>query len=296
MGILKLVSVAAYALLVLVGGVLGQTQTEERLYSRCGSNTTNSTFEVNLKTVLTSVALSNEIDYGFYNVSAGESPDRAYAFALCRGDVSPAACRACVNHSSSDLRALCPTQKEAIAYYGNCMLRYSNNEIFGEQDGPVYYKWSNTNASDVDGLNRALETLLPGLRDRASSGDSRKKYAYGDANFTLLGRVYALVQCTPDLTKRGCANCLDNAFRYVSKYFPGKQGGRVFRPVCNFRYELNQFYETTSHEDPLEKGTRNTAGRNIIIVVATTFGFLLLVSLFCAAFRQNWLIKKLGSR
>lgn len=226
-----------------------RAQTEIRLYKRCGSNgnyTLNSTYAANLKSLFSSITTNNQIDYGFYNVTVGEGFDRAYVIALCRGDVSVDSCRKCVNFSTVDLHDLCPLQKEAIAYYDDCMLRYSNDNIFREQNGAIYYMWVDRNVSDVQGLNQALEILLPDLRNKASSGNSLRKYAYGNATFTLFGRIYALVQCTPDLIERECRNCLVAAFRDIPNYFPGKQGGQVYRPACNFRYEIYQFYETTS--------------------------------------------------
>uniref|UniRef100_A0A7N0U4P6 Gnk2-homologous domain-containing protein n=1 Tax=Kalanchoe fedtschenkoi TaxID=63787 RepID=A0A7N0U4P6_KALFE len=327
MGSLKLLIVAALAVSVLVYGVRGQT--EIRLYQRCGSSgnyTSNSTYEVNLKTAFSSMTSNDQIDYGFYNVSVGESPDRAYAFALCRGDLSLAACRRCVNYSTVDLPELCPVEREAIVWYDNCMLRYSNSNIFrGQGGGPIYYKW-NTRNTAYAGLSQLLESLFTDLKSKASSGDSLRKYAYGEAYNSLFGRIYALVQCTPDLTMRECGNCLDDAFQEISNYFPGREGGRVYRPACNFRYEIYQFYETSSsappppsppvvappppsppvvapppmfatsptNDVPTEGGSNNTI-RSIIIIVVSTFSFVVLVTCVCVVIRRKRLRKKLGS-
>ncbi|KAI6703965.1 hypothetical protein NL676_013101 [Syzygium grande] len=55
-----------------------------------GNFTANGTYAASLSTLLASVAAAanaDEADYGFYNLSAGRSPDAANVIALCRGDV-----------------------------------------------------------------------------------------------------------------------------------------------------------------------------------------------------------------
>uniref|UniRef100_A0A7N0U4L3 Uncharacterized protein n=1 Tax=Kalanchoe fedtschenkoi TaxID=63787 RepID=A0A7N0U4L3_KALFE len=148
---------------------------------------------------------------------------------------------------------------------------------------------------------------------------------------------------------RECGNCLDDAFEEISKYFPGEEGGRVYLPACNYRYEIYQFYETSSsappppsppvvapppssppvvapppssppviapppssppvvappppspmfgtsptNDVPTEGGSNNTI-RSIIIIVVSTFSFVVLVTCVCLVIRRKRLRKKLGS-
>ena len=44
-----------------------------------GNYTSNSTYRANLNTLLASMYSNTEIDYGFYNFSAGESPNKVNA-------------------------------------------------------------------------------------------------------------------------------------------------------------------------------------------------------------------------
>ena len=46
---------------------------------------------------------------------------------LCRGDLLEQDCHACLKDATNDFPTLCPTQKEAVAWYETCMLRYSNH-------------------------------------------------------------------------------------------------------------------------------------------------------------------------
>ncbi|KAL3596257.1 hypothetical protein D5086_007894 [Populus alba] len=141
-----------------------------------GNYTANSTYQANLKYLLNSVYSNTEIDYGFYNFSYGESPDKVYAIGLCRGDVKPGACRDCLNYSSLALTSLCPTQKEAIIGLDNCILRYASRYIFGLNEvAPYFFVYSLTNVSDEKGFNRSLNSLLDSLQDEAAAGDPRRK-------------------------------------------------------------------------------------------------------------------------
>ena len=90
------------------------------------------TYRANLDGLLTSIIKNTKIDYGFYNFSAGESPDKVYAIALCTGDASPSECRSFINESRYDLLQSCPNQKEAIywAWHKKCLIRYSYKSIF----------------------------------------------------------------------------------------------------------------------------------------------------------------------
>ncbi|VVA37057.1 PREDICTED: cysteine-rich [Prunus dulcis] len=88
--------------------------------------------------------------YGFYNSSYGgeNSNDQIYATGLCRGDIATDAYRRCLNDSTFELRRLCPNQKEALGFYDNCMLRCSNESIYGiMQTRPLLYFMSMNNIS-----------------------------------------------------------------------------------------------------------------------------------------------------
>ena len=84
------------------------------------------------------------------------------------------------------------------------MLRYSNRfSIFGIAETEPYFAWSNPNkvsTNYLDKFNDALRTLLEKLRSEAKAGDSFRKYAAGNAILPDFMTLYALVQCTPNLS------------------------------------------------------------------------------------------------
>ncbi|XP_062162252.1 cysteine-rich receptor-like protein kinase 44 isoform X2 [Alnus glutinosa] len=217
-------------------------------YNENGNYTSNSTYEENLKSVLASMSSNTEIDYGFYNFSSGETPDKVNAIALCRGDISPEECRSCVNATSHDLLKSCPNQKEAIMWPDKCMLRYSNRDIFGVMESWPRIAYYNTgNVSDVEGFNGVLRPLLKRLRNSAASGNSTRKFALGSDFAPNFQTLSALVECTPDLDQLGCNNCLLAAEGFIRD---GKQGGKYVTPSCDLRYEIYGFYDPTAEAPP----------------------------------------------
>ncbi|KAL1347136.1 hypothetical protein AAHE18_08G236900 [Arachis hypogaea] len=220
-----------------------------------GNYTTNSTYHTNFNTLMSNILNNKKIDYGFYNVSYGEYPNRVYAIGLYRGDIKPEQCRTCLNQSRANLTAVCPNRKVAIGWYNDelCMLRYSNRSIFDRMDnGPAYYKKSDKNATDLNEFNIKLNDLLNGLKSKVSSGDSRLKYAVGNFSLPNFDDVYGLVQCTPDLSGEDCDNCIAQSIERISKdCCKDSMGGRVVRPSCFMRFETSyQLYGPTAYTPP----------------------------------------------
>uniref|UniRef100_A0A7N0U7C0 Uncharacterized protein n=1 Tax=Kalanchoe fedtschenkoi TaxID=63787 RepID=A0A7N0U7C0_KALFE len=253
------------------------------------NDTRNSTYQNNLASLLSSLSSSNFKNSGFYNLSQGRGVDLVSAIALCRGDISQSDCQRCVQSSTVDLPQRCPLQKEAIVWYDNCMFRYANRIILQSPEEPGPYMYNRNNVSDVGRFNQALYNLLPGLQRQASSGDSQKKFSVVDTNYTNHDKIYALAQCTPDLTEAQCSNCLGQAFTYINSYFPGKQGARVLGASCIFRFEIYPFYQTsapppsfsppTLQPPPTAPPTGDGSNkiRNIIIAVVSTVGSVILI-------------------
>ncbi|CAK7350803.1 unnamed protein product [Dovyalis caffra] len=223
-------------------------------YNDLGNYTTNSTFQRNLNSLLSSLASNTQIDYGFYNLSFGENPDRVNAIALCRGDVAVDTCRRCVNNSTLKILQVCPNTMEAFGIYELCMIRYSSRSIFGVlEEQPSTYRANRQNVLDVNLFNQALQTLLARLRGRAASGNSLRKFATGNQT-SGFETVYALVQCTPDLSEQQCSSCLLRLFRLITNCcdgnVQGKIGVRLIRPSCNLRWETGSFFNVTPETLP----------------------------------------------
>ncbi|KAJ9566209.1 hypothetical protein OSB04_002175 [Centaurea solstitialis] len=283
--------------------------------SQCNNDanfTSNSVYQRNLDTALSSLTSNTSIAYGFYNRSVGETPDKANVMALCRGDVEPDDCRKCINASSKRLRENCPNQKAAIELWSdNCMVRYSNKTILGNLDyGGGFYMWNLNNASDVDRFNQALSQLLNQLRTDASSGGSQRKYASGNnTNGPWLTTIYGLMQCTPDLSEDQCYDCLNWAMQQIPNCCDNKRGGRVVYPSCYLRYEDYRFFNDTISlappslaplppltelsPPPSPPSDKSSNTSIIIITIIATITLVVLVAVFVFIFmRRNRKIEK----
>ena len=209
-----------------------------------GNYTSNSTYRANLNTLLASTYSNTEIDYGFYNFSAGESPNKVNAIVVCRGDVSTDVCRTCINESSSTLLQSCPNQKEAIIWAEKCVLRYSHRSIFNTLDTvPLLAYYNKGDVPDVEAFNKVLRPLLDSLRNRTASGNSTHKFALRSVPVPNFETIYALLECTPDLSRLDCNNCLSQVQVLIPQCCNGKQGGRFVTPSCDIRYETYSFYD-----------------------------------------------------
>ncbi|KAL9317360.1 hypothetical protein ACSQ67_013877 [Phaseolus vulgaris] len=262
-----------------------------------GNYTANSTYNTNLITLLSSLSSNTEINYGFYNFSHGQNADKVNAIGLCRGDVEPNECRSYLKDAGGNITQLCPNQKEASIYNDHCMLRYSNRSIFGVLDiSPDFSAYNTANATEADEFNRVLQNLLRELKDKAASGDSRRKYATDDNTTSNFQAIYGLVQCTPDLTQTDCNDCLDEAIKQIPTCCDDKRGGRVVGPSCNIRYEDYRFYEQTTIIDPETPppSTINTSPEEssnttiiVIAIIVPAAAVVLVICLFLYLTRRN---------
>ncbi|KAG5530537.1 hypothetical protein RHGRI_025477 [Rhododendron griersonianum] len=200
----------------------------------CNDNSSTSAYQTNRDTLLSTLA--NKTDqYGFYTSSTGENPNTVYALVLCRADAKLDVCRECINDSTAKLKELCPNGKEAIGWYDDCMLRYTNKSVKGIMEtDPSYPVWNDKkNVTSVEQFKDELEKLLESLGDKAASGGSLLKFASGNATGPDSQTIYALAQCTPDISERNCSECIRGAidipnFKYCCD---GPAGGRIIRPM-----------------------------------------------------------------
>ncbi|EXB40709.1 Cysteine-rich receptor-like protein kinase 29 [Morus notabilis] len=258
------------------------TCTDEAEYcwscSDVSNDTSIGTYEESLKSLLFSFSSSNNTQNqaGFYNSSLGETPDRVYAIALCRGDLSQEDCRNCVNTSSERLIfRRCPGRREAVLWHERCMVRFSNKSIFSVKiDDPRLNVKSKYKVWNRDLFSLTLKPLLNNLTSTAASGDSLSKYASGESTVPGYEKIYATAQCTPDLDKQQCSDCLENANLFIPQCCDGLNGARLLKPSCNLRYEVTQFYAATDddHSSVLltKEGKSNQTTITVVAAVVPT--------------------------
>jgi hypothetical protein len=254
LSVIKKMFALKFSIFVLSFAALTEAQ-EYFPHHECSNTTTfvrNSPYQANLNILLSSLAgnaTRNDIN-GFYNASTGHDVYEVYGLFLCRGDVSVEVCQECVNLARNDVVQRCPIQKEAIIYYDLCFLRYSNSNIFSSpSQSPelVYILWNTQNITvDVEFKKFVVDTISDAAKEAASAPSGEKKFAAKKVSYTWKESLYVLVQCTPDLSKYDCIQCINLTLSYLPIFINNKQGGRVLFPSCNFRYETYLFYNVAA--------------------------------------------------
>ncbi|KAE8664480.1 putative Cysteine-rich RLK 29 [Hibiscus syriacus] len=283
-----------------------EAQQPTYIYHVCSNTTTftvNSTYQANRDTVLSWLVSNTTRGDGFYNTTAGSSPDTVYGISHCRVDINTTFCQAYINFASEDLTRRCPVEKTAIIYYGECLLRYSNRTIVSVlEDSRIGY-WldtqRNTSFIPQDGyfdqvVSAAAVISMNEILNRAENQPSEKRFAAVETRVSANQKLYILEQCSPDISDTDCRICLQRSIENLSCCV-GRQGGGVLNPSCNVRYDIYPFYNQTAIA-PLppapapEEDTQNNSNWITILVasLSATFGVALIsVSGFFIWRRRN---------
>ncbi|KAK7308810.1 hypothetical protein RJT34_05059 [Clitoria ternatea] len=264
------------------------------LYQNCsgGNTTANSVFQQNTNTLLTSLASNATTDF-FNTTVLGPSPsDTVRGLFMCRGDVSSAMCRQCVLNATQRLNTQCSLSKQAVIWYDECMVRFSNRSFFSTVDTRPRLGLLNTaNISNQQTFMRLLFQTVNKTADEAVNKNNY--YATGQANISGFQSLYCLAQCTRDLSPQDCRRCLSGVIGDLNWCCNGKQGGRVLYPSCNVRYELYPFYHLPASSPPpplLSPPTTSAASRGnggisagtiVAIVVPITVAVLIFIVGIC---------------
>ncbi|KAE8652683.1 hypothetical protein Csa_013336 [Cucumis sativus] len=177
-------------------------------------------------------------------------------------EITPRACQTCLNNSITLLPKNCPSQVEAIGWYEHCMFRYSDLSFFSLMElSPGFYMTNSFNSSDPLRFTQAATNLLQRLTAEAALGDSRLKFAIGSGTIPNSPLFYGAVQCTPDMSAHDCTDCLLGAIAQIREYCDGKIGGRIQRPGCRLRFELDRFFQNqpASSPPPLPSNTTTSS-------------------------------------
>ncbi|KAK6283627.1 hypothetical protein POUND7_002579, partial [Theobroma cacao] len=208
-----------------------------------GNYTANSAYERDLNGLFNEISSITKPNYGFfYSQYFGEVD----ALALCRGDIKLDDCTRCLNETLSQIKQNCPQNKEAIGWSGHCMIHYSSRNISGRlESSPVTCRCKAEHLLKTDELPffEVQGKLLNDLGSRAAAGGSLLKYAAGNSSLNVSQSLFALVQCTPDLTEGECNACLTTAMAEMRDCCIETTGGMVFRPSCYLRFETYPFFD-----------------------------------------------------
>ncbi|XP_039169534.1 cysteine-rich receptor-like protein kinase 10 [Eucalyptus grandis] len=259
--------------------VSAQTYLQERCGDR-GNYAAHSKFQVNLSRLLSRGLYNEGPIYGFYNTTEGEDPDKVYGlFFLCRGDVAANLCPSCIRAACSTIIERCPGQKEAIIWYDECLVRYTNRSFFSSMettpvifiakpaDVSVTFNWIVEQTFDKEkDFEVEVSDLARNVTDLAISSESL--YATINLNVSSSVTLHELVQCTPDISKLDCKSCLLSAIKEFPTVLNYKRGGgRIFQPSCNLRYKMYRSDQVPTNKTRTESGSKEKENSQEVLLL-----------------------------
>ncbi|XP_044965500.1 putative cysteine-rich receptor-like protein kinase 20 [Hordeum vulgare subsp. vulgare] len=264
-----------------------------------GNYTATDAFGANLARLTAELPANASTSPSLYASAAiGASPDKVFALALCRGDITDArACSGCLDNAFQQLRALCAGERDATFYHDLCTLRYSGEDFLARPDdnnpvingmnvnGSTYAAWDSRNATSRRFFLSLVGNLFGQMSTYGAYNSSVRRFASAIMYINpQLPTVYGLAQCTPDLSQGQCWLCFQGLQEQTRQWYDGREGGRIVGVRCNIRYEGYQFYHGTANvRIGLEGGSSSPAESNgsknrqtLIIVLCVS------ITVFCS--------------
>ncbi|PKI40210.1 hypothetical protein CRG98_039403 [Punica granatum] len=267
-------------LLILTFLALGAESNTPRLsrYRCSNSNTTSTSFKADRDLVLHSLSSNSKTQTGYSNTSSGA----VYGSILCRGDLNPDACEECVVNATEMAVRLCHGSEWAILWFDQCMLRYSDHNFFSSMERePSLDEYNKEPVVGPEQFMAVLEKTMGQLVNKLGAKYSRvKKYVTKDVKINAKQTLYTMAQCTPDINKTGCMNCLETADHKLQTIDKEKIGGRVLLPSCFVRFEIYEFYGINS------KGTKEFS-TTVVLVIAAAVAFMMTCLMGCLLMQRK---------
>ena len=219
-------------------------ESQDPLGQFCNSNTNISSggkLSANIDKLLAELVFQTP-STGFVATTYGKDQDQVYGLAQCRGDVGNQDCSICIQDAAKQIRQRCPNQADARIWYDYCFLRYNNQSFIGDVDtsfGIFYFNVGNV--TDPEAFNKALGSLMDQIRAEAVM-PKEEGLGKGKSTLSPFVTLYALVQCTRDLSELSCAQCLAIAVGNFPTFCNNRKGCRVLYSSCYVRYELYPFF------------------------------------------------------
>ncbi|KAH1148461.1 hypothetical protein GYH30_043195 [Glycine max] len=198
-------------------------------------------YQTNLNSILSWLSSDAATSKGYNHKSIGKNNSAVYGLYDCRGDVVGYFCQFCVSTASRQMLQRCPNRVSAIMYYNFCILRYSNENFFGNVTiYPPRHVVGTKNVSSEEEIQKG-EHFMRSLIRKATVETDQLYYMDG-FNLSSTQKRYGLVQCSRDLTNEGCRQCLEAMLAQVPKCCEHKLGWLVGTASCHIKYDDYMFY------------------------------------------------------
>ncbi|KAI9124297.1 hypothetical protein K1719_005597 [Acacia pycnantha] len=219
--------------------------------------TSDSPYQFDLNTLLTflySKATATDTTEKFYKTTV----DAVYGEYMCRGDVPMELCQNCVQDATNRIASECPYNREAIIWYDQCSVRYSDRNFFSTlhqlPNVTSFYTFDDCARISTPmscKMNQLTGFLFPRILESelnltlnnavVEAETSNKRFATKEAKLTSPGWLYTLVQCTPDLSPQFCSKCLYGLIKLIPSNDTLLRG-RILNPSCNLEFRGYRFY------------------------------------------------------
>ncbi|KAM3701576.1 hypothetical protein ACJW31_05G184400 [Castanea mollissima] len=199
-------------------------------YNFCSNTTIGSPVQNNLNNLFLSLH-SNASVSKFYYTSIGYGPDRLFGLYMCLNYVTNGSCQDCITVASTDLTKLCPEAREAVVWEELCEVRYSYKDFYGQYmlnvTGNLFTEINMMNISEPEQYRSIVNDTLGDLTKQAAFGSLANMYATGEVPF-IDRTIYALVQCSGNLSAEHCNSCLHIAITEILTCCYHAIGARVY--------------------------------------------------------------------
>ncbi|CAO2819901.1 unnamed protein product [Amaranthus hypochondriacus] len=207
---------------------------------------------------LLSILSSNPSSSFFYNTSITKYPPTVYGSYFCRADLKPKQCTNCISDTAKFLSdpQFSITNSDCYGYGSyrdsiHCIIHFSNTSTFSVyQPGRILYSESiGEKVVDYKTYNETLFDTIEGLVEEARLGN------WSIPNFETRivkidgsdEKIYALVECTPDISAMNCSRCLKELNSEIPRCCNGTQGGYIAHGNCLMKYNNESFFGTAHH-------------------------------------------------
>lgn len=225
----------------------------------CGSDiyTKNSQYHDNLKILLSSLNSSTPATGYFQDSQASSNgSNEVFGVAMCRGDLKlPEDCVPCLKYAVSEIGKLCLNKENAAVLYDYCFLRYSNQNFFGNPTGTEQFlDYSAKISKNREEFVKVREKLFEKLLVEATDGTKSPPFFAADTEAVSSDlSIFGLLQCTRDLLKEDCHDCLQTEIDKISTYGGYSIGLILFGRSCFLRYENKEIKDGSNPLSPKKK-------------------------------------------
>ncbi|KAJ1376862.1 Gnk2-homologous domain, partial [Sesbania bispinosa] len=283
----------AFLLLLSFNPFITKAQSPNYVGDDCHNTTQkvlSSTYKTNLNSTLSWLSSDAATSKGYNHTTIGNktSGDAVYGLYDCRGDVVGTFCQFCVSTATREVLQRCPNRASAVIWYDFCILRYSNENFFGNVTiDPSWHAFGTKNISSVIEIQKG-EDFMRSLIRKATIETNQLFYMEG-FNLSPTQRRYGLVQCSRDLTNEGCRQCLEAMLAQVPKCCEQRMGWQVLAASCLIKYDDYVFYLFNNQAPSVPVPNPQTAkqggtskSRNLIIGLSVVGSLALLCfSVYC---------------